>query len=164
MSFFFSVIHWLNVNKRKYEEVKAILEIIWKYGGTLEKRVCMLTCCSNHAIKLHMMLQNSRRACSLDTAKEGISFCGKTKIWKQKERERDYMKKFSSGIRRIPIRCMIFFLSHPMNQYQVLGYLNLHLPTRICSLPCMKGYQANTTLRVQWIGAFQHLAGNWYSL
>lgn len=99
------------------------------------------------AIKLHKMLQNSRKACSLDRAEEGISFSKKSKISKQKG-ERLHEKVFQWYQKDTDL-LYDFFLSHPMNQYQILGYLDLHLPTRICSLPCMKGYQANTTLRVQ---------------
>lgn len=128
-------------------------KLVWKLFGNMKgpwrRDFVCLHVAVVMAFKLHMMLQNSRKACSLDRAKEGISFSSKTKIQKQKEGNRDYIKKFSSGIRRIPICCKIFFLSLPMDQYQTLGYLHLHLATRICSLPCMKGCQANTTLRVQ---------------
>lgn len=73
--------------------MKAVLEIIWKYEGTLEKRLCLHVVVVM-AIKLHMMLQNSRKACSLDRAKEGISSGCKTKIRKQKEGERPCEKVF----------------------------------------------------------------------
>lgn len=65
------------------------------------------------------------------------------------------MKKISSGIRRrIPI-CSVIYFPLAMNQYQILGYLHLHLATKTYGLTA-KSVQHSEFSRWQlsrsWVG------------
>lgn len=59
-------------------------KLVWKLFGNMKgpwrRDFVCLHVAVVMAFKLHMMLQNSRKACSLDRAKAGISFSSKTKI------------------------------------------------------------------------------------